>query len=540
MSIRYPSGRITLSINSLLVPDAPASATATASTATTASVAFTAPTNVGGGAITGYAVVPSVGGTVVSATTSPATVTGLSAGTSYTFQVTALNSYGPGPIITSNSITTPSLITYLTTDMYNAAGGNASSNWAITSDSSGNIYVSGRQKYTGVTVDYYVAKLTSAGVMTWQRALNGGGEYDYSYDIVLDSSGNVYTCGYTNASQYSMLVTKYNSSGTLQWQRGLGDGNVFFEGRGIALDSSNNVFVVSGGVTGSFPSNNYGIIMKLDGSTGAKLAQRYFRVSSETNNNQLTIRGVAVDSSNDVFISGSFFDQVNPAFAVLAKYNNTLTTQAWNIRLAGATTITCGLDSSGNMYAAGGSSGNAYIVKINSAGVVQWQKSLNYSAFSISTFSCAVHSSGDVYGVCPSGNPINGHVVYKLNSSGVLQWARIMNNTTGNGNGPTTYGISVSDSGTALYLSGQFDATATSGGPQNSSIWVFPANGTKTGTYTVNGRSFSWTAITLTESTPTITPATWTFADPGGTWLSNTLSLTDSAGALTTAVTVIP
>ena len=108
MSIRYIAGRITESINPLRVSDAPASATATATAATTATVAFTAPASSGGSAVTSYSVVPTTGGTVVSTATSPASITGLSGSTSYTFQVWANNTYGAGPVAVSNTITTPS------------------------------------------------------------------------------------------------------------------------------------------------------------------------------------------------------------------------------------------------------------------------------------------------------------------------------------------------------------------------------------------------------------------------------------------------
>lgn len=106
MSIRYPAGRITLSIDPLAVPDAATSVTASATGATTASVAFTAPTNTGVSAITSYSVVSSAGGTVATGAASPISVTGLSTDTAYTFQVSALNSAGVGPITTSNSVRT--------------------------------------------------------------------------------------------------------------------------------------------------------------------------------------------------------------------------------------------------------------------------------------------------------------------------------------------------------------------------------------------------------------------------------------------------
>ena len=66
-----------------------------------ASVSFTASASDGGAPITGYTVTAtsSDGGTnrTVSATGSPFVVTGLTAGKTYTFTVTAINSTGTGP-----------------------------------------------------------------------------------------------------------------------------------------------------------------------------------------------------------------------------------------------------------------------------------------------------------------------------------------------------------------------------------------------------------------------------------------------------------
>jgi hypothetical protein len=281
--------------------------------------------------------------------------------------------------------------------------------------------------------------------------------------------------------------------------------------------------------------------MKLDGSTGAKLVQKYFRVGSEINGPRLTLRGAIVDSSDNIIISGNYYDGSVTSTMLVAKYDNTLATQAWNVRISGTSNnaFQCGQDSSGNIYVSGGESGNFYIVKFNSAGAVQWQRSLTYSVSpNLAAQTSCVDSSGNVYCV-GNINTANGIIVSKIDSSGTLQWGRRMLNTTGNGNGPTIYGISVNAAGTAISMTGLFDASATSGGPQDMSVWVFPSDGSKTGTYTVNGRSFSWSAITLTQSTPAFTVGTYTFNDPGGTWTSNTLSLTNSAGALTAAVTTI-
>ena len=59
-----------------------------------ATVSFTAPTDVGGAAVTGYRVQDSTGAHGASGSASPVTVTGLSNGTSYTFNVWAINPFG--------------------------------------------------------------------------------------------------------------------------------------------------------------------------------------------------------------------------------------------------------------------------------------------------------------------------------------------------------------------------------------------------------------------------------------------------------------
>jgi len=103
--MRYLGGFISASYNPLKVPNAPTIGVVTAGNAQV-SVAFTAPSNVGGGAITSYiAIAQSAAGALFSATgsASPLTVTGLTNNTAYTVQVCAVNTYGPGPYSTGTS-----------------------------------------------------------------------------------------------------------------------------------------------------------------------------------------------------------------------------------------------------------------------------------------------------------------------------------------------------------------------------------------------------------------------------------------------------
>lgn len=96
----------TLRVNTTTVPSAPQTPAASAGNAS-ATVTWTAPASTGGAAITQYDVTSSPGGLTCSATppTTSCVVTGLTNGTSYSFDITATNSVGASAAATTNSVT---------------------------------------------------------------------------------------------------------------------------------------------------------------------------------------------------------------------------------------------------------------------------------------------------------------------------------------------------------------------------------------------------------------------------------------------------
>lgn len=110
MSLRRPNGFISAGYDPLEVPNAPTIGTASIASATSVSVTFTAPSNVGGSAITGYVATAqkTSDGTTISGTgsSSPVTISGLTTGDAYTVTVAAVNSFGLGvSSAASNSVT---------------------------------------------------------------------------------------------------------------------------------------------------------------------------------------------------------------------------------------------------------------------------------------------------------------------------------------------------------------------------------------------------------------------------------------------------
>lgn len=170
---------------------------------------------------------------------------------------------------------------------FNSAG--ASSFFtAMTIDAADGIYIGGRRFVSGSENTAFFIKVTTALVLTWQKALTLATNVTNVLSSAVDSSNNVYFACY-DASNLWWLLTKHNSSGALQWQKKFTLGanaspNAMF------IDSDNLLYYVGYGTA----SGTKRLIVCLD-ATGALQFQRYL---SNTN-----LQGVCV-SGQDMVISG--------------------------------------------------------------------------------------------------------------------------------------------------------------------------------------------------------------------------------------------
>lgn len=332
-------------------------------------------------------------------------------------------------------------------------------------DSAGNLYAVGR---TDATTNFYqalIAKYNSSGTVQWQRTLAAPAGGAYYYGIAIDSSDNIYCTGFAIISGgYYGIVTKYNTSGTLQWQRRIGDNsntNLMYQ---CAVDSSGNVYAI--GYTNSSGANTHWVVKY--NSSGTLQFQKEYAKSSGVNQSGSMI---AIDSSNNIYISGL-------------------------------------VASGANRYMS--------LIKLDTAGAEQWQRRLG-TASSFNTYrGLAFDSSNNIY--------INGYedntarnIIAKYNSSGTLQWVRDIDIS-----GDTSGSLgSIYASGTNIYSAGYWG-----GATLDATIFVIPQDGTKTGTYTVNGVSWAYTTSALTDSTPTYTNGNTALTDAAA-------GLTDASSAFT-------
>jgi Beta-propeller repeat len=322
---------------------------------------------------------------------------------------------------------------------------------------------------------------------TGTKQLGGLGAESSGYSVAVDASGNVYVVGDTSGrldgnplvGTNDLFITKYNASGVKQYTKTLGAELATTFGRSVAIDPSGNVYVAG------YTNGKLGI----DPNVGIYDA---FVVKYNSNGDSLYIKqlgvagavtagfSVAVDANLNVYVSGTTSGTLGNspkkgvADSFVAKYDSNGDLKGtWQLG-GGAGTGTAGrsvaVDSSGNVYVAGETSGNldvntltgttdSFVIKYNSAGILQY--CLQRGVASADTYgkSVAVDSRGNVYVAGDSTGGLDGNSSYgfsdyfitKYDNSGAWQFT----NQLGAGS-ETTLGNAVAvDSVGNVYLTGE-------------------------------------------------------------------------------------
>jgi hypothetical protein len=329
----------------------------------------------------------------------------------------------------------------------------------------------------------------TAPALSWHTYMGSAGD-DYGSAIALDTNGNIYIVGSSDATWGTPVnpyaggdecfVAKLNSSGVLQWHTFMGSAGDDY-GQGIALDTSGNIYV--GGwcnATWGTPVNPYAggdecFVAKLNSS--GVLQWNTFMGSSGNE----YIYDIAMDTGGNICVGGwsggiwgtPVNDYVANTDAFVAKVSSN-GVRLWNTFMGGAEGDICqtiAVDTSGNIYAAGRSyatwgwpvdayaaDADVFAAKLNSSGVRLWNTFMGAAGYD-SASAIEVDGSGNVYVTGGSeatwGTPVNPYAgmgdgfAVKLDTDGVRIWNTFMGSATdGDGAGP----VSVDASGNVFII----------------------------------------------------------------------------------------
>lgn len=286
----------------------------------------------------------------------------------------------------------------------------------------------------------WIIKFSARGDIQWQKKL-GGANVTVAHSIIQTTDGGYAVTGYTFSTNYDVLVVKLSAAGDLQWQATLG-GTGSEQARSI-VQTTDGGYVLAG----QTQSNNG-------------------NVSGNGSSNMLVVK-----LSSEGFIEwqkmlgGTDYDE---AWAIVR------TTDGGYV-VAGTT-----LSNDGNVS---GNHGNydMWVVKLSSAGSIQWQKTLGGT--NIDSANSIIQTTDGGYVVAGetqsndgdvSGNHGSGDMwVVKLNATGTIQWQK----TLGGASTDLAYSIiQTTDGGYVLAGQTQSNNGDVSGNHGNNDMWVVKLN----------------------------------------------------------------
>ena len=290
------------------------------------------------------------------------------------------------------------------------------------------------------------------GPIQWQKCLGGSG-FEIATSIQPTSDGGYITAGYSdsndgdvsgNHGSNDVWVVKLNGAGIIQWQKSLGGSG----GEGIGISSikqtTDGGYIVSASasVNDGDVSGNHGYedawVVKLN-SVGVIEWQKCL--------------------GGSLFEGGQNIQETSDGGYILASYSNS--------NDGDATAVNGSLD--------------VWVVKLSNVGVIQWQKCLGGSAVDISASIQQTMDGGYILASYSGSNDIDvfgNHGgadawIVKLNSAGLIEWQRCIGGT---GSDFGWYIQQTTDGGYVFAGSTDSNDGDVSGNHGSNDVWVVKLN----------------------------------------------------------------
>ena len=427
---------------------------------------------------------------------------------------------------------------------------------SVAVDGSGNAYVTGYSNVSG-NYDYLTVSYSSAGAERWARSKNGpGNSSDEAYAVVVDGNGNSYVTGQSwNGANQDYLTVSYDSSGNERWSRVKnGSANSHDKALALVVDSAGNVYVSGHSSNGS----NYDFLTVSYDSLGN---ERWARVKNGAANRDDYVYAIAIDGSQNVFVTGSSRNTANADYFTVS-YDSAGTERWARVRNGAANStdepLDIAVDASGNAFVTGYSSnGSNYdflTVSYDGSGTERWARVKNGSGNGADQGNAVtVDGVGNVYVTGQANNGTNADfLTVSYDNAGTEQWTRVKNGS-GNGN---DWGYNVlADSGGQVYVVGSSPNAANNDylvvayDPAGTELWSYvfdagsqdsayglarrPGSGVIVTGYSLLGTTGYFTlAFGPVDTTQPSDPTLTSTVPPAGAWSNdNTVGVTWSGAA---------
>jgi len=198
---------------------------------------------------------------------------------------------------------------------------------AVTTDASGNIYVTGRS-YRGTTVNdqVFIKKFDAEGVELWGRQLSSLNPHpaivDQVTSITADSYGDVYVAGYTgdvfpnvsvndnniNIGRTDAFLAKYDAEGNAVWIKQFGKTQLDYalsvtvgDNGNLTTGTAENIYV-AGYYLDSYETDAFLIAYSQDGT---EVWSKEFGANQINDRGLEVARSVSTDDSGNIYVAGS-------------------------------------------------------------------------------------------------------------------------------------------------------------------------------------------------------------------------------------------
>jgi uncharacterized delta-60 repeat protein len=265
--------------------------------------------------------------------------------------------------------------------------------------------------------------------LEWLQTYHGPANGGRIYKIAVDSNNDIIVSGQniSSSNSYDLVTIKYNPAGDTLWLRRFSNGNNDCYFKGIAVDNSGNVYVT--GYT-SYDSQLNCIVLKYS-SSGELLWNKFISNSPDTRS-----IGIAVDNAGNPYVAGernqSTIDGWGIYAAKLNPDNGNIVWSAFYDYAPGSIEIPYAMtvDGSGNVFVCGYTQADyiySMLAKFSAAGSLGWSSLYKIPGVTGYLYGNAVKTdqAGNIYiaGKCYNGQAtFDDFLVMKYLPNGDTAW----------------------------------------------------------------------------------------------------------------------